>query len=105
MLKDTSMTGSLILHQMANEKGVTRENIYAVVLGYLRYKVYLCLSIPTSFPWHDRRIVTKLGMHVWIDLGMVGTYKIANPHPRGSKGGREVGGREGPFPLSAISNI
>ena len=32
MLKDTRMNSFLILHQMANEKGVTWEMIWAVVL-------------------------------------------------------------------------
>ena len=40
MLKgDTRMTSLLILHQMANEKGVTQEKIWAVILGYNTIRV------------------------------------------------------------------
>ena len=39
MLKDTRMTSFLILHQMANDKDVTQEQILAVVLGYYKYSL------------------------------------------------------------------
>ena len=47
MLKDTGMTSFLILHQMANEKGVRREKMCALVLGiYILFSlVYMCIYI------------------------------------------------------------
>ena len=48
MLKDTRMTSFLILHQMANEKGVTRENVSAVILGYYVYSLLTVARTPVT---------------------------------------------------------
>ena len=45
MLKDTRMTSFLNLHQMAKVKGVTQENIWAVVLGYYIYTLYMTIIV------------------------------------------------------------
>ena len=44
MLKDTRMTSLLILHQVANEKGVTRKKIQAMVLWYYIYSFALLVT-------------------------------------------------------------
>ena len=40
MLKDTRMTSFLVLHQMANKKGVTHEKIWAVVSVYYNINIF-----------------------------------------------------------------
>ena len=49
MLKDTRMTSFLIRHQMANEKGVAREKIWAVVLEL--YYIYIFLVENMTYIW------------------------------------------------------
>ena len=54
---------------------------------YLLYKAavfFVCLSVPPLFFRHDRRIATKFGTHIRVDMGPILSKKIDPAHPRGN---------------------
>ena len=81
MLKDTRMTSFLILHQMANENGVTQEMLWAVVLGYHIY------SLVTSTWWNVPRLpptrasIYEPFLHLTWDVHFV-SWTVESPSER-----------------------